>query len=174
MHAQQPAGAPLDALTSLRRQLRAGLVTEALASVQRLQATGAVEAKTRDAADLATAEAECRLARGEVKEATAAADELAPYLDLPGLTGALANHAHAEVAAALGDTGLAAEHCAEAGRLLDEAGEEPPDLVPWRVGAALAAVRQGHAGVAEALAREHLSVARAAGSTYATALGLRA
>ena len=50
---------------------------------------------------------------------------------------------------------------------------DDPDLLPWRAAAALAAVRLGHRAEGTGLAREHLTLARAAGSAYAIAIGLR-
>ncbi|GAA2150021.1 hypothetical protein GCM10009844_30450 [Nocardioides koreensis] len=149
---------------------RAGLTTEALVALDGLRDAAALP----DAGTvlLLAATMDCRLARGDLGEALALGDALAPHRVLPGPTGALAQHAHGELAAALGEPERAARHFALAGRLL-EGHDIDPGLVPWRLGAALAAVRLGQRTEAARLAREQLDLVQHAGSPYAVALALR-
>jgi len=153
-------------------EARAGRIGAALSDLDRTRA-GAWDAldEPERATVLATA-LDCRLARGDLAAAMALAEALGGFLDRPGLTGAIAHHGRGELSAATGDADLAAGHFGRAGRLL-AGGEDDPDLVPWRVGAALAAVRLGHRHEGAALAREQLAAARRSGSAYAVALGLR-
>lgn len=113
---------------------------------------------------------ECRLARGDLEHALGVGERLAAYLRLPGRTGAVAHHATGELCAALNDAGTAAGHFASAGERLP-GGAADARLVPWRVGAALAAVRLGRRPEAAALAHEQHALAL--GSPAATALALR-
>lgn len=115
---------------------------------------------------------ECRLARGELAEARTVGDRLGVYLEHPGLTGATAHHGRGELCAAIDEVDLAAAHFARIPRLLPP-GDDDPDLIPWRTAAAVAAVRLGHRVEGTALAREHLTLAGAAGAAYPIALGLR-
>jgi DNA-binding CsgD family transcriptional regulator len=158
-------------LARARELARLGEVNAALAHLERLRAS----VEPRDCADeavlLATA-IECRLARGDVGEAMLLGDELGPCLDLPGTAGALAHLARGELASALSEHELAATHFATAGTLVAEP-DDDPDLVPWRAGAALAAVRLGRRPEAAALAAEQLELVRPTGSPYAVAHALR-
>ena len=149
---------------------REGLVRQALACLEALHVTRTLEAGTTDAAILLSTRADCRLARGELDEARALGSELTAYLALPGTTGAVAHQASGELAAALGDADRAATHFTTAGALLP-AESDHPDLVPWRAGAALAAIRTGRRRAAVELAHEQ--VEHAAGSPFATAQALR-
>ena len=115
---------------------------------------------------------ECRLARGEIAEARSVGDRLGIYLERPGLTGATAHHGRGELCAAVDEVDLAAAHFARIPRRLGPA-DDDPDVIPWRAAAAVAAVRLGHRVEATALAREHLTLAGAAGAPYPVALGLR-
>lgn len=149
---------------------REGLVRQSLAALDTLHAAQSLEAGSPDAAILLATRSDCRLARGDLDEALALGHELASYLDLPTTAGAVAHHAHGELAAALGEPDHAATHFAAAGALVT--GDlDDPDLVPWRAGAALAAVRTGDRRAAARLAHEQ--VERAAGSPFATAHALR-
>jgi DNA-binding NarL/FixJ family response regulator len=151
---------------------RAGLVSDSLDDLARVRPHLDDLTDLERAAFLTTG-IDCRLARGELELAMSLGDELGALLDLPGLTGAAAHYGRGEVAAAAGDPELAAGHFARAGRLTADVTDDP-GLLPWRIGAALAAVRQGRRSEAAVLAREHLAVARAANAPYAVALGLRA
>ncbi len=157
--------------TALRdgvRLARAGHVTDALAA---LAALGAGEdLAVADRVLLLASLLECRLARGDVGDALALREQLAPALLLPGRTGALAHHAAGELSAALNEVQTAAEHFAAAGELLP-AGPGDAQLVPWRVGAALSAVRLGLRREADLLAQEQHRLA--SGAPSATALALR-
>jgi ATP/maltotriose-dependent transcriptional regulator MalT len=128
-----------------------------------------------DLVTLLTTLVECRLARGELAEAMALGDDLAPYLKSDGgevsaLASALAHQARGDLAAALGDAELALNHYKHAGALAPDAS---PGRLPWRCGAALAHLRVGDARAASALAREQVDAAQAAGSPYAMATALR-
>lgn len=152
-----------------RRQARAGEITAALASL-------ADAAPTDDDRPgrvlLLTTELDCRLARGELGPAMAIGKRLAEHLEAPGTAGAHAHHACGELAAATGEALLAHDHFA---RVAPPAGPvEDPAGLPWRSGAALAAVRLGRHSEGTALAREQVAVSRAARSAYGEALGLRA
>lgn len=180
-HAPDPGptapGPPPESLWSaiLPRALEAarqGLVTEALEQLEVLRATGVLDPDSPDTVWLLATTLDCRLARGDLAEAMAAADELADHLDRPGTAGAVAHHATGELAAALNEPEVAAVHFAAAGARLNDTAADPA-LVPWRVGAALAALRLGRRTEAAALAHDQVALARATGSPYATALALR-
>jgi DNA-binding NarL/FixJ family response regulator len=161
-------GTSSELLTTVRGLMREGAITEALAEL-----TGDLPGLSdEDRAALIATTIECRLARGDVSEAMSLGTELTPYLDLPGLPGAVAHHAKGELAAAVDDPDLAAEHFTIAGERTDDSAEHL-DLVPWRSGAALALVRAGHRRAAAELADAHLEAATASGSSYAVAQALR-
>jgi DNA-binding CsgD family transcriptional regulator len=115
---------------------------------------------------------ECRLAHGDIAAAMALGHDLATFLDVPGLTAAIAHHASGELASALGDPELALAHF-EA--VATHTADDPvtPDLLPWRAGAALALLRGGRRREAAELAREHHEEALSTGSPYAVAVALR-
>jgi DNA-binding CsgD family transcriptional regulator len=148
--------------------VRDGHVSDALAAAERLLARPGLG--DEDRALLLAAAQECRLARGDVGDALALGDRLAAYHRLPGRTGAVAQHAAGELSSALNEVEAAARYYAAAGALLP-AGAADAQLVPWRVGAAVSAVRLGRRGEGAALAREQLQLA--AGAPAATALALR-
>lgn len=115
---------------------------------------------------------ECRIARGEL-------DALGDYRDLleelthaPGLTGAFATYALAELAAAQADHENAGRLYAEVGRLVDGRMDNPA-ILPWRAGEALSRIRTGGPREAVVLAHDNVDRARAFGSPYALAQGLR-
>jgi DNA-binding NarL/FixJ family response regulator len=147
---------------------RRGLVREALEVLDHHRASAVLAPLGTDAALLLATSLDCRLARGDIGDALALGEMLAPYLDLPGTAGALAHHARGELASALNEPDAAAACFATAGVLLDDADDE---LVPWRAGAALAALRLGGRTEAAELARDQLL--RAGDSPYATAQALR-
>ncbi len=151
-------------------QARRGLVREALETLATLRNSGEVDPSGPDFAVLLAIGIDCRLARGDVREALALSDELAPFLEESGVVGAVAHFARGELSSALNEPDLAAVHFETAGVLLAESGEHS-DLVPWRASAALDAVRLGRRHQALELAREQLIVAK--GSPYATAQALR-
>lgn len=148
---------------------RHGLVNEALDVLDGLRAAAELAPLGTEAAILLATTLDCRLARGDIGDALALGEELAPYLDLPGTAGAVAHHARGELASALNEPEAAATSFATAGALLDD--DADPELVPWRAGAALAALRLGRRTEAAELARDQLAVA--GGSPYATAQALR-
>ena len=152
--------------------VRAGLVNDALDELEALRASGELPADDLSNVLLRAVLLDARLARGELTEALALGVELTPYLDLPGLAGALAHHFRGDLSTALGEHDFAAAHFEKAGRRLAD-GPEDPELVPWRSGAALAAVRLGRFPEAAALAHAHHDVAVAHGSPYALAQALR-
>ncbi len=151
---------------------RAGRIGEALVALDRLRAEGWQDLGDLDRASVLTTALDCRLARGELSVAMTLGEALGAFLDQPGLTGATAHYGRGELSAATGDSDLAAGHFTRAGRLL-AGGHDHTGLVPWRAGAALAAVRLGHRREGAALAREHLGAARASRAPYAVALALR-
>ena len=165
----------LDAAELLGRGLlnaRAGAIGAALGYLT--QAGEAIEGELddRQRAALLVGTLDCRLARGELAEARHVGERLGAYLEHPGLAGATAHFGRGELCAAVNEIDLASAHFARIPRLL-EAGEDNPDVIPWRTAAALAAVRQGHRVEGTALAREHLTLAGVAGVAYPVALGLR-
>jgi DNA-binding NarL/FixJ family response regulator len=151
---------------------RAGLVSAALADLDAVHAEVWAELEDLSRAALLTTAIDCRLARGELTRALEHGRDLANLLDHPGPTGATAHYGSGELAAATGDVEEAAAHFAWTGRLLADDLDDP-DLLPWRAGAALAAVRAGRRTEGAALAREQVALARAAGATFGLAVGLR-
>lgn len=117
------------------------------------------------------------LARGDIQAAADAAARATAVAEAAGADRychAIATWIQGEVAAATGDAATAADLHLYAGRLLagrDAPGE--PALLPWRTGAALALTALGERAEAAALAEQHLSLAKAAGSPHATAQALR-
>ena len=159
-------------------QVRAGDLKEGMGRLLALRSDHADDPATLapdDVAVLLATLVECRLARGELAEAMALGDDLAPFLknDVDGvsaLSAAVAHQARGDLAAALGDVELALSHYRRAGALAPDA---PPDRLPWRCGAALAHLRGGDSRTASTLAREQVDLAQAAGSPYAMATALR-
>lgn len=151
---------------------RAGRIGDALVDLDRLRSQGWGELDELDRASVLTTALDCRLARGELPSAMTLGESLSAFLDGPDLTGATAHYGRGELSAAVGDSDLAAGHFSRAGRLATR--HDDLDLLPWRVGAALAAVRLGHRHEGAALAREHVALARESQAPYAIALGLRA
>ena len=140
--------------------VRAGLVTDAVDELGELRGSGELPDDDLAQVLLRATLLDARLARGELTEALALGVELTPYLDLPGLPGALAHHSRGDLSTALGEHDFAAAHFESAG-LRTTPDAEDPELVPWRAGAALAAVRRGRLPEASALARAHHEVALA-------------
>jgi DNA-binding CsgD family transcriptional regulator len=115
---------------------------------------------------------ECRIARGELDLAGEHRAELESVAHSPGMTGAYATWALADLAEANGDHDQAATLYAEVGHLV--AGRmDNPAILPWRSGQALALIRLGRAHEAVALARENAVLAKRFGAPYAEALALR-
>jgi DNA-binding CsgD family transcriptional regulator len=115
---------------------------------------------------------DCRLARGDLTAAGALADRLAGLAGDDDLVGAVALHGLGEHTSALGDAERALTHFLDAGSRLGR-GEDDPETVPWRAGAALALVRTRRAREADTLAQEHLGLARRTDSAYVVAQALR-
>jgi ATP/maltotriose-dependent transcriptional regulator MalT len=158
------------ALDSAIERVRAGQLTEGMEELAALRASAAATYDDADRARLLATLVECRLARGDLADALTLGDELADLLDGTGLAAALAHHAKGELATALGDAEAAVGHFTQAGRLAPDA---DADLLPWRAGAALAQLRDGHPREAADLAREHVDLAQRSGSPYAMAGALR-
>lgn len=160
----------LDAAGSLVRE---GRITEGLRTLQLLAADPVGLAELGDAGEavLLASLVECRLARGDLGEAMLLGDSLSSYVDHGGLPAAVACYTLGELAAALGDPALAVAHFLAAGEHVGDT-RVPPELLPWRAGAALASVRSGSRQGAD-LARAHHTEAVASGSAYAVALALR-
>jgi len=122
-------------------------------------------------ATLLAALVDCRLARGELAEADALSDPLAPLARLGGAAGAIATFSMAELAAVLDDPEHAIALYLAAGERA--AGHDvPPDIAPWRAGAVLTMVRTGRRDVQE-LALDHHQEALGSGSPYAVSMALR-
>lgn len=115
---------------------------------------------------------ECRLARGDLRGAARAADQLVGLTTRRGTTEALAAFTLGELATARGEHESALARYTAAGELLGPDGEEPA-LVPWRSAAALALTRLGRHREARRMALAHLALARASGPPYAVAQALR-
>ncbi len=164
-------GARLDVAGEL---VRAGQIAEALTALDGLDSDAAAIATSSpaDRARLLASTIDCRLARGDLAEAMALADGLAPHLEAGGLAGAFAHHAKGELAAALGDADLAVEHFLEVGAQLGGRHVEP-EVLPWQAGVAMAMVRVGRHREATAHAAAFYAEAVGSGSSYAVAQGLR-
>jgi DNA-binding CsgD family transcriptional regulator len=115
---------------------------------------------------------DCRLARGDMVSAGQLANRLAAVADDASLVGALARHGLGEHAGARGDAEGALAHFLAAGAPRPGV-EDDPETVPWRAGAALALVRTRRAREADALAQEHLELARRTDSPYTVAQAMR-
>jgi DNA-binding CsgD family transcriptional regulator len=115
---------------------------------------------------------ECRIARGELDLAAAHRQELESVAHHPGMTGAYATWALADLAEANGEHDQAAALYAEVGHLVADRIDNPA-ILPWRSGQALALIRLGRAHEAVGLARENAALARRFGAPYAVALALR-
>lgn len=166
---------PTALLSDACAQVRAGDLKEGMGRLLALRSDHSDNLGHADQATLLTTLVECRLARGELAEAMALGEELAPFLESDGspemsLSAALAHHSRGDLSAALGDAELALQHYNRAGLLAPDA---PPEKLPWRGGAALAHLRTGDARTAAALAREQVNVAQASASPYAMATALR-
>ena len=155
-------------------RVRVGALSEGLEQLLALHSThGPDSSEPLPNVELATllgALIDCRLARGDLANAMTLGEELTPLLSGNGLAAALAHHGKGEVCAALGDAEAAVAHFVKAGQLAPDA---DADVLPWRVGAALAHLRNGNARTAAELAREHVELA-SKGSPYAMAGALRA
>ena len=152
--------------------LRSGQVTVALQQLTELAdktTLGALDDIER--ATLLAALVDCRLARGELTEAGALEEELAPLARVDGAAGAIATFSTAELAAVLGEPEHAIPLYLEAGARAAGA-VVPPDVAPWRAGAVLTMVRCGRRDVRE-LALAHHAEAVRSGSPYAVSLALR-
>ena len=153
-------------------RVRMGLISQAvsdleLALAQRRRGWNAF------LAPVLSALVECRIARGELDGPVEHRDELEELTHAPGLTGAYAVYALADLAAAQAEHERAADLYAEVGRLV--AGRmDNPAILPWRAGEALSRIRIGAPRDAVILARDNVDRARAFGSPYALAQGLRA
>lgn len=123
-------------------------------------------------APLLAAMVECRIARGELDRIADHRDELEELTHAPGLTGAFATYALADLAAAHSDHEQASHLYAQVGRLV-EGRMDNPAILPWRAGQALSRIRMGQPREAVNLARENVDKARAFGSPYAIAQALR-
>ena len=115
---------------------------------------------------------ECRIARGELDLAADHRAELESVAHSPGMTGAYAAWALADLAEANGEHDQAATLYAEVGHLVADRMDNPA-ILPWRSGQALALIRLGRAHEAVGLARENAKLARQFGAPYSVALALR-
>lgn len=161
-----------DDLETGRALARSGGISDALRHLEGVLADG-------DPLRTALAQAtllDCRLARGELTEASRAAAHLTHHLEVHGntdrVTGALVQFALGELLTARGDHEGAAARYADAGDQLDPSTDNP-DEVPWRIGAAMALTRLGERREAARLGAEHLELCRRRGSAYALAQALR-
>lgn len=163
-----------DALPAALVSVRAGRIREGLDALIALRAHPVAAADPVAGGLITAALVDCRLARGDVGEAIVVGGALDPLLDLPGPPGALAHHAHGELATVLGEDERSVEHFTTAGaRLAETETLADPALVPWRASGAIALVRVGRHREAVALAEEWRGVAATSGSPYAHAHALR-
>lgn len=174
-----PVNAPVTRLAAAATQVQEGAITLALGALDSLATDADARAQLgrTDEVRMLALLVECRLARGDMSEAMDLGDELSSCLAEPGqdvLAVALAHHAIAEIAAALGDPELAATHYLAAGRALEDDPELPEaSRPPWRAGKALVLVRANRARDASVRATEHHAAAVRDGSPYAVAHALR-
>lgn len=151
---------------------RAGAIGAALGYLRDASLKGEGALDDLERATLLATSLDCRLARGELTEATALGELLQPMCDEPGPAGASARYGLGELCAAGNEVEAAAAHFARIPDLLPPA-DDDPDRLPWRTAAALAAVRLGRRTEGTTLAREHLALAGVTGAPYPIALGLR-
>ena len=156
------------ALAHARFLAQTGKITRALGDLEAMPEPGHDLVR---ASWLAT-RLDCRLARGDLAAADAVADGLAGLADEDDLVGAIALHGLGEHVSALGDPEGALTNFLAAGERLS-GGEDDPETVPWRAGAALALVRTRRAREADGLAQEHLERSRRTGSAYVVAQAMR-
>ena len=150
---------------------RAGLVTEALADLERVRQGPWQRLSDLDRAALLTTTLDCRLARGDLAEARSLGEELGSYGALPGLAGAAAHYGLGILASAGGDDDRASQHFTTTAHCVDD--DDDADLLPWRAEAALTAVRLGRRTEAVALAQEQVALTRRGQATFGAAIGLR-
>lgn len=152
-------------------RMHMGMISEA---IQDLEAALAERTHGWNAflAPLLAAMVECRIARGELDRVADHRDELEELTHAPGLTGAFATYALADLAAAQANHEQAAHLYAQVGRLVDGRMDNPA-ILPWRAGEALSRIRMGQPREAVNLARENADRARAFGAPYAIAQALR-
>ncbi len=131
-----------------------------------------VSARALPAVRHAAALVDCHLARGDLARAVSSGDQVRAFTSYDGLPGALAGYTLGEIASAQGEAELGSLRYTEASEHLGP-GLDDPDLVPWRSGAALALTRLHRQREADRLAREHLEMARDAGTPYTVAHALR-
>ncbi|MDO9495368.1 MAG: hypothetical protein Q7J48_06680, partial [Nocardioides sp.] len=169
-----PAATAVSRLDAASAKVRAGAIVTALGELHAMSEDLLTRHALEEYGDarLLALLVDCRLARGDLAEAMTLGDELTTYLGRGGPTGALAHHAKGELAAALGDPELAADHFLAAGAAVAEH-PESPELLPWRASAALVLARVGAHRRAIELADEHHRVAVGHGSPYAVANALR-
>lgn len=152
-------------------RMRMGMVTEAVADLE-----AAMEQRVTGwntfLGQAAAALVECRVARGELDQLAPLHDELEGLSHVPGMTGAYATYALADLAAANGDHERAAQMYAGVGRLVGSRMDNPA-ILPWRAGESLARIRLGQHREAVALSTENLRRAREFGAPFALAQALR-
>ena len=152
-------------------RMHMGMISEALVDLE-----AALAQRTHGwnafMAPLLAALVECRIARGELDRVADHRDELEELTHAPGLTGAFATYALADLAAAHAEHEQAAHLYAQVGRLVDGRMDNPA-ILPWRAGEALSRIRIGQPSEAVNLARENADRARAFGGPYAIAQALR-
>jgi len=115
---------------------------------------------------------ECRIARGELHQATRVRGGLERLAHEASADGAFATMSLADLAAAEGNHERAAQLYGDVGALVRERCDNPA-LLPWRAARALEVARLGGGAEAVALARENLARAQAFGAPYAVAQALR-
>ena len=152
-------------------RMRMGMVTEA---IQDLEAALAQRAQGWNAylAPVLAALVEGRIARGELDLAASHREELEELAHVPGVTGAFATYALADLAAAHADNERAAQLYADVGTLVVDRMDNPA-ILAWRSGESLARIRLGQHREAILLARENAVRARAFAAPYALAQALR-
>jgi DNA-binding CsgD family transcriptional regulator/tetratricopeptide (TPR) repeat protein len=152
-------------------RMRMGMITEAVADLEVAMAQRSTGWNTY-LGQAAAALVECRVARGELDQLAPLHDELEGLSHVPGMTGAYATYALADLAAANGDHERAAQMYAGVGRLVGSRMDNPA-ILPWRAGESLARIRLGQHREAVALSTENLRRAREFGAPFALAQALR-
>src|SRR3954451_9025913 len=112
-------------LNSAIARVRAGALGEGLEQLLALYSTHGPDSSEPlpdiELATLLAALIDCRLARGDLPNATMHGEQLTPLLGGTGLAAALAHQGKGEVSAALGDTESAVTHFMKAGQLAPDA-----------------------------------------------------
>lgn len=155
-------------LVRARRGHLAGALADLELAATRVAGTGGATAVAAHAGLL-----DCHLARGDLWRAGRFVRPLERAGTVDGIPGALAHQARGDVAGAQRDHAAAWQHHLDAGRALGPLVDRPA-VLPWRLGAAVAAVHLGLRKDATALIETHGVLAGADGRDSVVAAALRA